>query len=214
MTADAGWGTLVTVRERPLTGQGSVDIDSDVSVLVKRAADGDQAAWDGLVERYTNLMWSVARGYRLERADAADAVQVAWLRLVEHLPRLRDPERVGSWLATTVRRECLQTLESRKRRGQPVDDEVLTRLPDDAAPVDARLLADERATELWRAFDRMQPRCQTLLRVLMSDPPPSYHDVSGALDMPVGSIGPTRARCLDRLRVLLDEGDLSAGGGR
>lgn len=214
MTADAGWGTLVTVRERPLTGQGSVDIDSDVSVLVKRAADGDQAAWDGLVERYTNLMWSVARGYRLERADAADAVQVAWLRLVEHLPRLRDPERVGSWLATTVRRECLQTLASRKRRGQPVDDEVLTRLPDDAAPVDARLLADERATELWRAFDRMQPRCQTLLRVLMSDPPPSYHDVSGALDMPVGSIGPTRARCLDRLRVLLDEGDLSAGGGR
>ena len=100
--------------------------DDDVSGLVKRASNGDQAAWDALVDRYTNLLWSVARGYRLERADAADVIQVAWLRLVEHLPRLRDPERVGAWLATTVRRECLQVIATRKRRGGPVEDEILT----------------------------------------------------------------------------------------
>ena len=126
--------------------------DDDVSGLVKRASDGDQAAWDALVDRYTNLLWSVARGYRLERADAADVIQVAWLRLVEHLPRLRDPERVGAWLATTVRRECLQVIATRKRRGGPVEDEILTGLPDDAAPVDAELLADERDRALWQAF--------------------------------------------------------------
>ena len=185
--------------------------DDDVSSLVKRASDGDQTAWDALVDRYTNLLWSVARGYRLERADAADVIQVAWLRLVEHLPRLRDPERVGAWLATTVRRECLQVIATRKRRGGPVEDEILTSLPDDAAPVDARLLADERDRALWQAFAGMPDRCQRLLRILMADPPPSYQDVAETLTMPVGSIGPTRARCLERLRTLLDDVNTGVG---
>ena len=126
-------GTLMTFREHPMTGQATMapvelpddGIGDDLTVLVKHAAAGDQAAWDALVARDTNLLWSVARGYRLERSDAADVVQVAWLRLVEHLPRVRDPERVGAWLATTVRRECLQVI-ARRRRGTPVDDEILT----------------------------------------------------------------------------------------
>jgi RNA polymerase sigma factor (sigma-70 family) len=195
------------IGERPVGDMS----DDDVSSLVKRASDGDQAAWDALVERYTNLLWSVARGYRLERADAADVIQVAWLRLVEHLPRLRDPERVGAWLATTVRRECLQIIATRKRRGGPVEDEILTSLPDDAAPVDARLLADERDRALWQAFAGMPDRCQRLLRILMADPPPSYQDVAETLTMPVGSIGPTRARCLERLRTLLDDVNTGVG---
>jgi RNA polymerase sigma factor (sigma-70 family) len=183
----------------------------DVSVLVKRASNGDQTAWDALVDRYTNLLWSVARGYRLDQADAADVIQVAWLRLVEHLPRLRDPERVGAWLATTVRRECLQVIAARKRHGGPVDDEILTAVPDEAGPVDTRILTDERDRALWQAFARMQERCQRLLRVLMADPPPSYQDVAEALTMPVGSIGPTRARCLERLRDLLDDVNTGVG---
>jgi RNA polymerase sigma factor (sigma-70 family) len=195
------------IGERPVGDMS----DDDVSSLVKRASDGDQAAWDALVDRYTNLLWSVARGYRLERADAADVIQVAWLRLVEHLPRLRDPERVGAWLATTVRRECLQVIATRKRRGGPVEDEILTSLPDDAAPVDARLLADERDRALWQAFAGMPDRCQRLLRILMADPPPSYQDVAETLTMPVGSIGPTRARCLERLRTLLDDVNTGVG---
>lgn len=185
--------------------------DDDISGLVKRASNGDQTAWDALVDRYTNLLWSVARGYRLERADAADVIQVAWLRLVEHLPRLRDPERVGAWLATTVRRECLQVIATRKRRGGPVDDEILTALPDDAAPVDARLLADERDRQLWQVFAGMPERCQRLLRILMADPPPSYQDVAETLTMPVGSIGPTRARCLERLRTMLEDVNTGVG---
>jgi RNA polymerase sigma factor (sigma-70 family) len=180
-------------------------LGDDVALLVKRAAGGDQAAWDALVDRYTNLLWSVARGYRLERADAADVVQVAWLRLVEHLATLRDPERVGSWLATTVRRECLQLLATRKRRGTALDDDVLEGVPDPAPPVDTGLLTEERDSELWAAFGRLPDRCQKLLRVLMVDPPPAYVDVSASLEMPIGSIGPTRARCLERLRALLDE---------
>jgi len=212
--SDGGCGTLLTVRKRQLTGQAAMTPDDDLTILVKSAGSGDQAAWDALVARYTNLLWSVARGYRLERADAADVVQVAWLRLVEHLPRLRDPERVGAWLVTTVRRECLQVLSTRRRRGVPMDDFVLAGLPDDAAPVDAALLAEERAEGLWRVFGSIAPRCQKLLRVLMADPAPSYVDVSAALEMPVGSIGPTRARCLDQLRVLLDEAESTAGGER
>ena len=213
-------GTLMTVREQPMTGRATMTVEppedergSDLTILVKDAAAGDQAAWDALVARYTNLLWSVARGYRLERTDAADVVQVAWLRLVEHLPRLRDPERVGAWLATTVRRECLQVI-ARRRRGAPVDDEILARIPDQAPPVDAALLAKEQASTLWSVFAEIAPRCQRLLRVLMADPPPAYSDVSVALEMPVGSIGPTRARCLDRLRDLLDEAESRAGGGR
>jgi RNA polymerase sigma factor (sigma-70 family) len=185
----------------------------EVALLVKRAASGDQAAWDALVERYTRLLWSVARGYRLDRADAADVVQLAWLRLVEHLTTLRDPERVGAWLATTVRRECLQLLAARKRRGDTVDDEVLTRVPDPADPLDAGLLARERDTALWVAFARLPDRCQTLLRVLMVDPAPSYVEVSVSLEMPVGSIGPTRARCLERLRALFAESVPDPEGG-
>ena len=217
-------GTLVTFRERAMTArtaamapddaapeaadeQGGQRLpESDISLLVKGAASGDQAAWDALVARYTNLLWSIARGYRLERTDAADVVQVAWLRLVEHLPRLRDPERVGAWLATTVRRECLQVV-SRRKRDLPVVDDVFDSVPDTSAPVDARLLADEQAATLWSAFEQISGRCQHLLRVLMADPPPSYVEVSEVMEMPVGSIGPTRARCLDRLRVILDESD-------
>jgi RNA polymerase sigma factor (sigma-70 family) len=204
--------------DEPGTGE---PVTGDVSLLVKSAASGDQAAWDALVARYTNLLWSIARGYRLERTDAADVVQVAWLRLVEHLPRLRDPERVGAWLATTVRRECLQVV-SRRKRDLPVVDDVFDSVPDTSAPVDARLLADEQAATLWSAFEQISGRCQHLLRVLMADPPPSYVEVSEVMEMPVGSIGPTRARCLDRLRVILDEneqggtehGDAETGGTR
>lgn len=209
MTVHPGvdYGRLVTVRERPTTGQVTMAAEQsslDLTVLVKSAGAGDQEAWDALVARYTNLLWSVSRSYRLDPTDAADVVQVAWLRLVEQLPRLRDPERVGAWLVTTVRRECLQVISSRGRRGTPIEDTYLTALPDAGPALDAGLLADEEMAALWRAFDQIAERCQRLLRVLMADPPPSYQDVAAALDMPIGSIGPTRARCLAHLRTLIE----------
>ncbi len=173
---------------------------SEVAELVRAAAEGDQAAWNGLVDRYNGLVWSVARSHRLAAADASDVVQTTWLRLVENLGRLQDPERVGAWLATTARRECLRTLRHSARL-LPTEE-----LPDEGvdARLDAALLVEERDRALWQAFGGLSDRCQALLRILVADPPPSYEDIGAALDMPIGSIGPTRQRCLERLRGLAE----------
>ena len=179
--------------------------DDDTAALLARARDGDQSAWDTLVAQHTGLLWSVARAYRLDTATAGDAIQTTWLRLVEHLDKIQDPQRLGGWLATTVRRECLQVLRRNSReRIAPSGDAGLDAVDTVAEPLDAQLLADERDAALWQAFRGIPDRCQRLLRVLMATPPPSYEQVSAALDIPIGSIGPTRARCLARLRTLLE----------
>ena len=174
---------------------------SEVGQLVRAAAGGDQEALNALVEHYAVLVWSVARGFRLGDADASDVSQTTWLRLVEHLDRLRDPDRVGAWLATTARNESLRILR-RSGRQIPASDSNDLEVEDIRTPEPgARLLDAERDAVLWSAFEQLPDRCRTLLRVLMADPPPSYDEVSAALDMPIGSIGPTRGRCLDRLRT-------------
>jgi RNA polymerase sigma factor (sigma-70 family) len=166
--------------------------------LVRAAADGDQHAWDELVERFTGLVWSVIRAYRMGPADGADVNQVVWLRLVENLDHIRDPERVGSWLATVARRECVRLL---RRSGREVAvDDVEVSDEDTGVTSDLGLLTSERDRAIWQAFERLPPQCRALLRVLMADPRPSYDEVAAALEMPIGSIGPTRQRCLDRLR--------------
>lgn len=182
------------------THEGGRADDVDDASLVKLIRDGDASAWDTLTRRYTGRLWAVARALHLPEADAADAVQTTWLRLVEHVDRLREPEHVGSWLAKTLRHECLRALR-RHDRAAPL--EAWESIPDDAEPLDGRLLRDERHATLWRALRRLEPRCQTLLRVLMADPPPPYQDVAAALGLPVGSIGPTRKRCLNKLRAFL-----------
>ena len=183
-----------------------------IATLVSAAAGGDQHAWDAIVTQFQGLVWATVRSYRLDDAASADVVQTCWLRLVENLDTLREPERLGGWLATTARRECLRCLRTAGRT-VPVDDEsVFDRAaPDVVRDLDADLLRDERDTGLWRAFGRISDRCQRLLRMLTADPPPSYEDVGDTLEMPIGSIGPTRQRCLDRLRVeLVAEGIASA----
>lgn len=169
---------------------------------MRAAAGGDQAAWDALVQRFSGLVWSIARAHRLGAADAADVSQTAWLRLVENLGRIREPDRVGAWLATTSRNECLRVIR-RSGRQVPTDLDAEIDLEADevaAPPPDAGLLTGERDTELWRAFSAISERCQSLLRLLIADPAPSYEEIGALLGMPVGSIGPTRARCLDHLR--------------
>jgi RNA polymerase sigma factor (sigma-70 family) len=170
---------------------------------VMAAASGDSRAWDRLVERFSGLVWSVARSHRLSDADAADVSQTTWLRLAEHLHRLRQPERVGGWLATTARNEALRTLR-RSARLVPVDDDFDLLAGELGPEVDRRLLDQERDAALWGAFRALAQPCQRLLHTLMADPAPSYADVSAALDMPVGSIGPRRARCLERLRTMAE----------
>jgi RNA polymerase sigma factor (sigma-70 family) len=187
--------------------------DGSVTDLVRHAQAGDQAAWNALVERYTRLVWSVARAHRLSGTDAADVVQMTWLLLVENLDQIRDPERLPGWLATTARRECLRTIRLRNRELPSEPDDSYWDAPDeDAEPLDARLLAEERDAVLWGCFQRLPGRCQGLLRVLMTSPSPSYAEVSAALDLPIGSIGPTRGRCLDRLRELVADAGLVVVG--
>ena len=172
----------------------------DPSGLVRAAAGGDQGAWDALVARYVGLVWATARSYRLDDADASDVVQTTWLRLVEHLDRLRDPAAVGSWLATTARNEALRVIRVRSR--EVVTDELDE--PSDEAPLDRGLLDTERDGAVRLAFAQLRERCQGLLRLLSMDEPPSYEEIAAALDMPIGAIGPTRARCLEQLRRHLE----------
>ncbi|WP_329051409.1 sigma-70 family RNA polymerase sigma factor [Amycolatopsis sp. NBC_01488] len=171
----------------------------DTTTLLETAAHGDQAAWDALVDRYASLLWAIARGHRLADADAADVVQTTWLKLVENLGRIKDPDRLPGWLATTARHECLRVIR-RAGRERPADERDWQDEPADGRGVDAALLLDERNATLWRALATLSEQCRRLLRVLMATPPPSYAEVADALDMPVGSIGPTRQRCLARLR--------------
>jgi RNA polymerase sigma factor (sigma-70 family) len=181
--------------------------DADIGWLVTAAADGDKAAWQALVRRFAGLIWSITRAYRLSAADAADVSQTTWLRLAEHIGKINNPDRVGAWLATAARRECLQNIRANARI-VPTDD--ITWFDDTATgddPTEGAVLHAEREREdaqrakaLWAAVARLPLRCRELIRILMASPPPSYAEVAAALDLPVGSIGPTRARCLQRLR--------------
>ena len=179
----------------------------DTGLLVRGAADGDETAWRGLVTRFSGLVWAVARAHRLTHADAADVYQTTWLRLAEHIGRIEHPERIGAWLATAARRECLQSLRSAAKVALTDDMDRLDLTPAVGDPTEEAVLAAEteredaaRAAAMWRAFGRLSGRCRELLRILMATPPPSYAEVAAALGLPLGSIGPTRARCLQRLR--------------
>ncbi len=182
---------------------------SDVARLVQCAAEGDRWAWERLVDQYARLIWAMTRDFRLVESDAADVAQATWLRLLEHIDRLEYPARVGSWLAATARNECLRNVAARKRVVLVQDDVALKGDVAHEPPVDERLLADERAQAVRAALSRLPRRWQRLLELLMADPPASYAEISDQLGLPVGSIGPTRGRCLERLRELL-QASLSA----
>ncbi len=182
----------------------------EVARLVQAAASGDNEAWELVVARFSGLVWAVTRGYCPNPADAADVFQTTWLRLVEHLDRITHPEHVGAWLATTARRESLRVARAGSRT-VATDDSSLENLghvehrsPEQAVlEAEQAMLDSRRAGQVWHAFRDLPARCQQLLRVLMATPPPSYAEVAAALGMPIGSIGPSRARCLDRLRQML-----------
>jgi RNA polymerase sigma factor (sigma-70 family) len=179
-----------------------------IASLVRSAADGDPVAWNSLVEQFSPHLWSVVRGYRLTDEEAADVFQQTWLRLIEYLGHIEDPARLGAWLATTARRETLKVIRG---RSVPIDPDDLPDIVDhdrspevdhDRSPEDA-LLASERDQALRHAIGQLPVRCQKLLALLTSEPPMSYTEIAAAVGAPVGSIGPTRRRCLQRLRELL-----------
>ena len=174
-----------------------------IASLVRGAAAGDRQAWERLVDQYARLIWSITADFKLAESDAADVAQTTWLRLLEHIHRIEYPDRVGSWLAATARNECLRSLAARKKVVLSQDGAELGDTIAHEPEIDARLLAEERAEVVRDALARLPGRWQRLVELLMADPPASYAEISDQLDLPIGSIGPTRGRCLARLRVLL-----------
>ncbi|HEX8345096.1 MAG TPA: sigma-70 family RNA polymerase sigma factor [Actinoplanes sp.] len=182
----------------------------EVAAAVRAAAAGDSLAWRWLVDHYTGLVWSVARSFRLEKFDAEDVVQTTWERCARNLAEIREPEHLGAWLATTARREALRVYELRRRTSAGGDlswaeiDRADSLSPEqvvlDRSEADDRTAFGRRA---WLAMEQLPDMCRQLLRVLLSTPPPTYAEAAAALGRPIGYIGPSRRRCLDRLRTLL-----------
>jgi RNA polymerase sigma factor (sigma-70 family) len=174
--------------------------DPSVIALVRRAVNRDQSAWNDIVERYAPLVWSICTRYRLSDQDNEDVGQTVWLLLVEHLGKLREPAALPGWLVTTTHRECQRALTAARKTegaGAKLDDALLVV---DAALIEEEILAAERNAALRLGLRELQPHCQKLLSMLISDPPRPYTEISATLGIPMGSIGPQRARCLECLR--------------
>ena len=192
----------------------------ETAALVRRAAAGEATAWEALVAAYAGLVWSVARAHRLGVADAEDVAQTTWERFARSLGDLKDPERAGAWLATTARRESLRVLAARNRMLPTGDLAWIGAARTDQSPEEVVVERDDSvrrgvlADRVWQALNLLGERCQHLLRVLMSEPQPSYAEVAAALDVPIGYLGPTRRRCLDKLRALLAQPPVSGSGER
>ena len=172
--------------------------------LLSRVVAGDEQAWKELVDRYAGLVWSVARSYRLSPASTDDVVQTVWLRLAEHCGRIREPDRLASWLATTTRNEALRVIRGTTRlmpQATIADSAELT-----APSVEERITDDITLRAVLGAFAQLPVDDQQLLRLLCTVPPLDYHTIAEMLGRPIGSIGPTRARCLERLKRLLPSG--------
>jgi RNA polymerase sigma factor (sigma-70 family) len=172
-----------------------------VATLLEAAADGDERAWSELVTQFHGLLWATARACGLSEADAADVTQTTWMRLAEHLGRITQPAALPGWLVSTTRREAI-CVSKRARRPPPAV--LLGSLDlDDHSAVEL-LMRAERHKELRAAFRRLGERCRLLLAMLSADSRYSYDEISSQVDIPVGSIGPTRRRCLTKLAELLE----------
>ena len=181
--------------------------NDEIVHVVARARSGEGVAWEILVERFGGLVAAIARRCRLSDADVAEVCQTTWLRLVENLDRIEQPERLGAWLATTSRRESLRI--ATRRSLVSATDAIYFMADDEVDPLDAGLLRDEQVQAIRMAAERLSPRCRHLLGLLMGDHDLPYKVIAEQLSMPIGSIGPTRGRCLDHLRQLLAEMELN-----
>jgi RNA polymerase sigma factor (sigma-70 family) len=200
------------------TGADPVRDNPVIADLVTRAAKGDKHAWDALVERFIPLIWSICHRYRLTDADAEDVSQNVWLHLADQLDKIRDSAALPGWVATTTRRECLRALRMARRQlaaRYAIDAEVSA--DDQAGTAEQELLRAERHAALREAFAALPPSGQQLIALLLEYPPVPYAQISARLGIPVGSIGPTRRRCLDKLRrhpdiaALINTGDNCGG---
>jgi RNA polymerase sigma factor (sigma-70 family) len=178
------------------------DREERLASLLESARAGQRDSLGEIVAELTPLLWHVVRTQGLDRELAEDVVQTTWLRLLDHLHSIQTPRALTGWLVTVAKREAWH-VGGASRAGRPLDEETATALPDSGALPDEQVITDERQRLLWTLVSRLEERCQQLLRVVAFAPPTSYAAVAAALGMPVGSIGPTRGRCLAKLRAML-----------
>jgi RNA polymerase sigma factor (sigma-70 family) len=175
--------------------------------LVHQAMVGDEQAWKELVKQYGGLLRIIAKKFRLTPEQAADAAQTTWLQLVQNISKVREPEKLGGWLASTMRRECIRLINDRRHQqlteGWTVECPSSVERPSISESPDVQLLLAERNVLLWSAVDRLPARQRQVLAALSTTPTPSYEEISTALSIARGSIGPTRQRALRRMRGML-----------
>ncbi len=174
--------------------------------LVAAAAGGDEAAWEQLVDRFSPLVWSVTRAFRLDHDTSCDVFQEVWVRLHTSLDKIHDPRRIAGWLSTTARNEAIGVLRSTKRErpDSSVTDgghEIRAAVIDDFS---SNLVRAEEHVVVAKALEELDERCQLLLRLVTAEPKVSYEEISAVMRIPIGSIGPTRSRCLAKLRAAID----------
>ena len=186
-------------------------VDEDDAALVARCLRGDASAWNALVQRYQRLVYTIVRRIGLDEHGAADVFQTVFSRLIQHLPRIADPQRLQAWIVTTAKREALlqrklgQRTVSTTRADDSMDDGGDWDLPDES-PIAEEALADlQQANQVRNALDRLDVRCRELLMLLFreDDDRVAYDEVARRMGISVGSIGPTRARCLDKLKAFV-----------
>jgi RNA polymerase sigma factor (sigma-70 family) len=211
----AAWSLLLLVVTVPEISEACVTIGGaaterpgevwgQAASAFERWAAGDAVALDELVRVMTPVLWHVVRAYRLTSELAEDVVQTTWLSLVKSRASIQEPAAVGGWLTTTARREAWKVAKA-TGRGIPVeDDELSRRLPDEDS-AEAEVVRRDGDERLWEAVERLSERCQALLRIVAFEHRPDYTTIAANLGMPVGSIGPTRGRCLQKLRTMIEK---------
>jgi RNA polymerase sigma factor (sigma-70 family) len=197
------WFDVIATRVRPREPRRLRSRSVDNTDLLDRVGRGDQDAWDELVAQFAGLVWSVARSYRLGRAATDDVVQTVWLRLAEHCGRIREPDRLAAWLATTTRNESLRVIRQSARIAGGLDSQLVDMSEPTTPSVDDRVVDLDDRAQVAAAFRQLSADDQMLLRLLCAVPPLDYETIADIIGRPIGSIGPTRARCLGRLRRLL-----------
>lgn len=181
------------------------DVWRQASDAFSRWTAGDSVALDDLVAAMTPVLWHMVRSYRLSQEAAEDVIQSTWLALVRSRSSIVDPGAVGAWLTTAARREAWRVVKAGGRAVAVEDEELGRRLPETAS-AESEVVEADRRRALWEAVDQLPERCRRLLRIVAFEHRPDYSRVSVDLDMPVGSIGPTRGRCLAKLKSALEKG--------
>jgi RNA polymerase sigma factor (sigma-70 family) len=193
-------GTRTRAFAPPRVGWLSVEPPSDTD-LVERVRAGDQQAWAELIARYGGRVWAVARSQGLDRERASDVVQTVWLNLLHGIDNIREPGAIAAWLVTVARREAIR-VDRLSKRAVLVDEGSFERRAAVTDDLDRVAIRNDNSVLIQRAVGHLGDRCRELLRLLYSSDELSYTEIAATMQMPIGSVGPTRARCLDRLRTL------------